>query len=634
MFRSILSRCLFVFAIAPPLLHAQESTPPLAFPPGYSNARTATDPAKPHPACRPTELRISHTHYSISVEWDLKGDTNHNATCQVQYRRADEPGWHDAFPLLRVDYFGWYGNDRPAVRGFNMLAGSILFLRPGAEYEIRLQLADPDNAAPDAETRRVRLKPLPAFANPARRLHVVPGASDSPKGDGTEQNPFRSLGAALGTAGAGDLLLLHAGSYGAATISRGGEPGSANSATDDTKYLALRAAGDGAVVFDSLRLEAGHVWLESLTFQKRDEATGLKDNTGAENVVVRGCTFRDYHYSVLLSPKSRGWYISDNDIVGDTTKGISGEGIELSKSSDHTVCYNRIQRSADGVSYARTNCDLFGNDIFDMSDDPLEPDYGYANIRIWGNRLHGHTGVSFQPMYCGPWYLIRNQIVSNFVFKLRVQDRFVMVNNTLAGRVPLAHAHGLLTAYSRNNLWTHLGGTEFLWVSQAPGDEAKRVYLVKNTLFDSPVANWKSDLDYDGFDVTAAKPNAKLKGISAFVWIDRRFAELPQLAKALGIEPHARTLDRAHTFQPFTINPDTPGAEIPSLQLCANSEAQDAGVPVPNLSEEFAGAAPDLGAFELGAPLLVHGPRTNPDSPEAAQAWVLKHQRQDSHSIK
>jgi hypothetical protein len=628
MLPSTLSRQVFVLALAPLLLQAQDNPPPLAFPPGYFNARTATVPAKPQPGSRPAELRLAHPHYTISIEWDLEGDTNHNATGQVQYRRADEPGWHDAFPLLRVDYFGWYGNDRPAVRGFNMLAGSILFLRPGAEYEVRLQLADPDNAAAVAETRRVRLKPLPAFENPSRQLHVVAGkAAESGNGDGSEKNPFRGLDAALATASAGDLLLLHAGSYGAATISRGGEPGSADAAADDTKYLALRAAGDGAVVLDSLRLEAGDVWLEGLTFRKREEATGLKDNSGVANVVVRGCTFRDFHYSVLLAPKSRGWYIADNDIIGDTTKGISGEGVELNKSSDHTVCYNRIQRSADGISYARTNCDLFGNDIFDMSDDPVEPDYGYANLRIWGNRLHGHTGISFQPMYCGPWYLIRNQIVANFVFKLRVQDRFVMVNNTLAGRTPLAHAHGLLTAYSRNNLWTHLGGTEFLWVSQAPGDEAKRVYLVKNTLFDSPVANWKSDLDYDGFDVTAAKPNAKLKGISAFVWIDRRFAELPQLAKALGIEPHARTLDRAHTFQPFTINPDTPGAQIPSLVLCPGSQAQDAGVAVPNLSEEFSGAAPDLGALELGAPALSYGPRANPDSMEAAHAWVLKHQR-------
>ena len=45
-------------------------------------------------------------------------------------------------------------------------------------------------------------------------------------------------------------------------------------------------------------------------------------------------------------------------------------------------------------------------------DDAIEPDYGYANVRIWGNRLHGHAGVTFQPMYCGPWYLVRNHVVT------------------------------------------------------------------------------------------------------------------------------------------------------------------------------------------------------------------------------
>lgn len=80
-------------------------------------------------------------------------------------------------------------------------------------------------------------------------------------------------------------------------------------------------------------------------------------------------------------------------------------------------------------------------------------------------------------MYCGPWYLIRNHAISTGnVFKLRVQDRFVVVNNTLAAyTTPVSQAHGLLTALLRNNVWIHLGGAEHLWLSNEPDNEKARV---------------------------------------------------------------------------------------------------------------------------------------------------------------
>ena len=58
---------------------------------------------------------------------------------------------------------------------------------------------------------------------------------------------------------------------------------------------------------------------------------------------------------------------------------------------------------------------MFGNDIFDTSDDGIEGDFGYGNVRMWGNRIHNavHNGISFQPQYGAPWYIIRNQIIGS-----------------------------------------------------------------------------------------------------------------------------------------------------------------------------------------------------------------------------
>ena len=66
------------------------------------------------------------------------------------------------------------------------------------------------------------------------------------------------------------------------------------------------------------------------------------------------------------------------------------------------------------------------------------------------------------------------------------------------------HAHGLLTSYCRNNVWMHLGESEFLWQVSASEAEKYRSYQVKYVVYDSPVANWKTDVDYDGFEFSAA----------------------------------------------------------------------------------------------------------------------------------
>ena len=45
------------------------------------------------------------------------------------------------------------------------------------------------------------------------------------------------------------------------------------------------------------------------------------------------------------------------------------------------------------------------------------------------------------------------------------------------------------------------------------------------------------------------------------------------------------------------------------LRLGAGSPAIDKGEVLPNINDGFHGAAPDIGAFELGAPLPHYGPR-------------------------
>jgi hypothetical protein len=41
----------------------------------------------------------------------------------------------------------------------------------------------------------------------------------------------------------------------------------------------------------------------------------------------------------------------------------------------------------------------------------------------------------------------------------------------------------------------------------------------------------------------------------------------------------------------------------------------DAGVRLANINDDFGGQAPDLGAYEIGKPLPVYGPRTGTAQP-------------------
>jgi hypothetical protein len=551
--------------------------------------------ATPLPAgqepCTPGALRTDSTPTCISIEWDVTGDGNHNATCGVQYRKQGTAEWKKALPLFRVDYLWWYHTEK-ADRPFNMFAGSILFLEPGTSYEVQLDLADPDGGKA-TKTVTVATRPTPQLPKDGRTLHVVPGTGG---GSGTADDPFRGLAAAQQAAKPGDILLLHGGDYGTFTFDKSGEPG---------KYLAWKAAGEAK--FSAVRVKASHLWFEGIRLQREDEPNGLRAVDAAKDVVVSHNSFNGFHYSILLSKSSRNWHITDNTIVGDNDPiqptnegGISGEGVELNHSGGHIVAYNSISRVADGVSYPERNVDIYGNDIFDVSDDGLEPDRGFANVRMWGNRITNakNNALSFQPMKCGPWYFIRNLVVGQAdIFKFRVQDRFVLVNNTFVRWGPTGNRmHHILSSLSRNNLYISAGGKAPIWVAY---DCREPQYCLPNNY----ERTWMTDVDYDGFDWGTSP--------EAFRWDNhrKRFNDVATFAASVGIEQHGVRVRKEDIFENWEL-PVEPRRIAPlHLPLRKGCIAVDAGDVLPNLTGDFLDKAPDLGAYEFGSPLPQYGPR-------------------------
>ncbi len=548
----------------------------------------------------PGALRSYSTMYSIGIEWDIVGDDNHDATCSVQYRKEGASTWKQALLLYRVDYLP-PSPVNGADQHFNGFAGSVLFLEPATTYEIRLEFVDPDGGA-ENRTETIATRSIPAKSTSGHTFHVVPGSGG---GDGSPANPFQGIDTAQNVARPGDIFLLHSGRYdgfdgnGEIQFNVDGTPG---------EYIVWQAAGDGEVVFDPVRIAADYVWLEGVHVQGHvnvDDEYGLRTYNGPQYVVIKKNLFTDFYYSIALNHGGTDWFITDNTIIGDKdvlnvpdgSPSFGGEGIELEHTSGHTVAHNSISRVADGISYPNTNCDIFGNDIFDVTDDGIEPDYGYANIRIWQNRISNarHAGISFQPMNGGPWYIVRNQVAAgNEALKMRETTRAMIAHNIFVGweGVQAYGSEALLNFQSNNNLWVTVQ-ERYVWENGVGG-----------------TANWQTGLDYDGFDWG--------NGEYAFKWgASFRYHNLQEFQAATGLEPHAIRINKETCFATFNV-PAAPPVSIPFQYMTLNSDcnAVDAGVLLPNINEQFFGSGPDLGPYELGVALPRYGPRSKGFPPD------------------
>ena len=525
-------------------------------------------------AASPGATRSYSTIYSIGIEWDILGDADHDAAATVEFRPSATTTWRPALPLVRVD-----------VNGANMLAGSVLFLSPNTTYEVRLTLSDPDGGA-ETRTLTVATRPLPTPFAGGRVFHVTPGSGG---GAGTPNDPFRGIAAAQASAQPGDLLLVHGGNYGGRiTFNKPGTSG---------RHIVWRAAGDGEALFAGIDISSSYVWLEGLTIRNMPYA--LMSKSAPSDVVITRCAFFNNHYSIYLQQGGSYWYIADNVIVGDTpvsTESLDGEGIELnggfSDSFGHVVAHNGITNVADGISNGDHNIDVFGNDIYDASDDGFEGDPGGANIRVWENRIHNvaHNGISFQPQNSSPWYIVRNQLVGfkEAPFKFRTTDRSVIAHNTIVmwGKMICCSDPHLLRSIVKNNLWISVAGGQ-IWD------------------FGSNVRDWRTDFDSDGFDWGGSTAPFRYGGVV--------YTSVSALSAASGLETRGRRIDRTTCFETFNV-PGPPLTPVPPqhMTLRVGCPAVDAGTILPNINDGFAGVAPDLGAYERGQPLPLYGPRLGP----------------------
>ncbi len=573
------------------------------------------------------------TYICLGFQWFGEGDANRNATVKVEYRKAGEDDWHETLPMLRLR----------AGENVPLLAGSILDLDPGTDYECRLTAEDPDGVEGEAErivTARTRNEAVIPEDLEVRHAYMA-------EFRGERQEPaFTGLLHALwgghlyqrrnsDWAGGGDMILIHAGHYAGKRFDKrdwrghllfdatGWHGYPVRQANDPERPLVIKPAGDGPVVIDGSGMPelfdmagARNVIIEGLTIQNCGivfQFSEARDQRPSQNITIRNCVFRDVA-SVAKGdhPGNRNITITDCLIQGRQLAVIGSWGSTFSRQAvtisgkGHVFKHNRVEDVFDYVNVAPSGTsaiDVYNNDVRRAGDNAICFNGVSHNCRALRNRVFNGGDPQFDNRnQFGPTYWVRN-----LLYNMR-SDRGFKNDGGIGGLVAL---HNTMTAYPLNMdsyNYCRLANNLFLGGPNKGGKALAANILPQN----------RNELSHNGYLLRNAK----------FAYAGKEFEDLEPFIEAsemaegsIGVDfedfvdaPNPHDLEPEHPHNVALIDPATI-----DFRLAEGSEPVDAAKLIPGINDNFIGDAPDMGALERGQDVPVYGPRT-----PLPESWVMK----------
>lgn len=232
--------------------------------------------------------------------------------------------------------------------------------------------------------------------------------------------------------------------------------------------------------------------------------------------------------------------------------------------------------------------DIYENTFAEHADDATETEGYCANVRLWGNRIRDSLmAFAIAPAGTGPVWILRNVAYD--------------VGNTRSGLLDGQSASGIKinSGYStpvgptfvyHNTFLTTAPTTDAIWL-MSPGYSSglvsrNNVYAGTDRAFvkDNPIA---LDLDYDALHAG---------GQTLVWWQGTRYATLPAL--------QAGTAQEAHGVAAPPALVDPANGDFTPVETSA---LIDRGLALPGINDDYAGAAPDIGAVERNDPIFGNG---------------------------
>ena len=414
---------------------------------------------------------------------------------------------------------------------------------------------------------------------------------------------------------------------------------------------------------------ADYHYFEGITFRNAEYGilAGTQFLLGAKGLTVKRSRFEDVGSGIFTNFAGSGnFYIADNSFHGRNDpkhligwanpqfwgkfNGVDGQIHPPAMKSyvavklygpGHVVAYNHITDFHDGINvetYGNPDgsvasgpgivggpkyppreywerrpiaIDIYNNYITSSHDNPIETDGSMHNIRVMRNMLINHASHAFcnQPALGGPVYWIRN-----------------IAYNLPGGSTRLTGGSAGVIFYN-NTILSETSG--------APQNTHWRNNLIMGQNSGPTIFSVTTNTNYTSSDYNGFRPNPGAK--VSFRWSSpkfeipmipfgssgeesqletREFASLAEYSKMTGQDSHSVLLD----YDVFMNVKRLDAQDVKTVQniylandfdfsLKPGSAAVDRGVKLPNVADRFAGAAPDLGALEVGAALPHYGPR-------------------------
>ncbi len=358
-------------------------------------------------------LAIS-TFESIGITYNYEGDDNLNCICNISYAVSGTKNWHKSLAVWRDDNLhGKIKNKQFRV--------SLLKLRPGTSYDIKIEPQDPDG------------KPTPSLLTvktwsekfPIAEKITIPGSALKKGYTITESGTAK--GYILYTTPPGEIIDV------------------ANNA-DSCIYISntvhhviirgmtLKGAKKHAIHIVGKHGDAHDIVIENCDISNwgsiADDGWGknmhcaiYSENRNLKRVIIQRNT--------IHNPRSNSNNWNEMRIGSRYGKHPSGpQAVGFWNSAgNHVIRYNHIYSDADhyyndilgcGANFSQTgfpanDTDIYGNILENCWDDAIESEGANINVRIWGNYIeNSYQAVATRLSVYGPIYIWRNVCIVGY----------------------------------------------------------------------------------------------------------------------------------------------------------------------------------------------------------------------------